>query len=449
MSALALILNEVGFKVSGSDSGENYMTKSMKEKGIKVLLGHEGKNITEKTVLVVKSSAIKDDNAEIVAAKKLGIKIVRRVELLALIMRCKYGITVAGTHGKTSTTAMTGILLEVAGFDPTVLNGGVINYYNTNSKFGSDKYLVAESDESDGGFVELPSKIGIVTNIEPEHLEYYGGSFDLEKKYFERYIDQITDMVALCIDDPEIRKIYESRKNNKKNIKTFGLAIGKNEADYDLIASNIKVDLSGTSFEVRSGKDKFQKPLAVKMPLYGTHNASNALGAIAVAKFLGINDGKIKEGLAKFDGVQRRFTRVGELNGITIVDDYAHHPTEIKVVLKVARQLACDHKVICVFQPHRFTRVRDLFKEFCGAFNDADVVIVSDIYTASEKPIEGITQDSIVDGLQANKKQQVIKLENEKDLAQLIKQNGKQGDLAIFVGAGTITYWAKSLIQNS
>lgn len=334
MSALAFILRDEKVAVQGSDMSENYLTPKLRDKGVEYFVGHKKENINDNVVLVVKTSIIKDNNPEIIAAQGKNIPIITRANLLAQIMADKKGITIAGTHGKTSTTAMVSLILEIADLDPTVINGGVIHYFASNSKSGKGEYLVAESDESDGSFVELPSFIGAVTNIEPEHLEFkgYQDSFDVQKSYFERYISQIPAQGAcvLCIDDKEVKNLYEKLKDKKKNLITY--SIKDDSGDVDLRAKNIKMDAKGLSFDVQfKGGHEIKD---IKMPVYGLHNASNALVAIAIAKFLKISDEKIKKALAIFDGVKRRFTKVGEYNGVVIIDDYAHHPTEIKVVLK-------------------------------------------------------------------------------------------------------------------
>jgi UDP-N-acetylmuramate--alanine ligase len=358
-------------------------------------------------------------------------------------MREYKGITIAGTHGKTSTTGIVSLMLEIGGLDPTVINGGVIHYYGSNSKVGKGKYLVAESDESDASFVDLPSFIGAVTNIEPEHLEFkgYGGDFEKQKAYFERYVNQIPNdgMCVLCIDSPEVKKIYDKLKSKKNNLVTYSL----HDENADYLAQNISMDSKGLTFDVKFKNGREIK--GIKMPIYGKHNASNALIAIAIGDFLGLSDERIVKGLAAFNGVKRRFTKVGEYNGVSIIDDYGHHSTEIATTLKAAREVVKNHKIICVFQPHKYTRLRDLFNEFCNAFSDADVVIVSDIYSAGQAPIEGINQDTLVRGIEKAGHKNVIKLPSEKDLAKIIKGRIKSGDMVFFTGAGTITNWAAAL----
>lgn len=445
MSALAFILREWKIPVQGSDLAENYLTPKLREKGVDYFVGHSATNISGDVSLIVETSIIKPGNPEIIEAQQRGIPIITRANLLSIVMSHYSGITVAGTHGKTSTTAMVSLALEIGGLDPTVINGGVINYFHSNSKVGNGKYLVAESDESDASFIELPSFIGAVTNIEPEHLEFkgYGGSFEKQKGCFERYVRQIpaNGICVLCIDSPEVEKIYERLRGEKKNLITYSA-----KKDADLTAKNIIMDASGLNFDAffRDGK-KIQN---IFMPIYGKHNASNALVAIAIGKFLGISDEKIREALSAFNGVKRRFTKVGEYEGVSIIDDYGHHPTEIAITLKAARDLAGTHKVICVFQPHKYSRVHDLFGEFCNSFSDADVVIVSDIYSAGQKPIEGVTQDAVIAGIKNSGHKNVIKLSSEKDLGKIIKPLISRNDLIFCTGAGTITNWASSLQEQ-
>ena len=445
MSALALILREFKIPVQGSDLSENYLTVKMRDKGISYVVGHKAENITSDVSLIVETSIIKKENPEIIEAEKRGIPVITRANLLAIIMKEYKGITIAGTHGKTSTTGMVSVVLENGALDPTVLNGGVIHYFGSNSKIGKGKYLVAESDESDASFIDLPSFIGAVTNIEPEHLEFkgYGGSFEKQKSCFEQYVSQIPDegICVLCIDSLEVEKIYEKLKKQKKNLITY--SVKKNA---DLMGKNIQMDARGVRFDVefKSGV----KIENIQMPIYGKHNASNALVAVAIGNFLGLTNEKIKEGLEKFNGTKRRFTKVGEYNGVTIIDDYGHHSTEIKTTLEAARSLAGKHKIICVFEPHKYSRIHDLFDEFCNAFGDADYVIVSDIYSAGQAPIEGVSQDSLIEGIKKTGHKNVIKLPSEKDLASIVKDIANPGDLVFCTGAGKVTYWAAALADQ-
>ncbi len=447
MSALAFILRQWKVPVQGSDLSENYLTQKLRDKGATYFVGHDAKNITDDVSLIVQTSIIKNENPEILEAQKRNIPVITRANLLAMIMAQYKGITIAGTHGKTSTTGIVSLILEIGGLDPTVINGGVIHYFGSNSKVGKGKYLVAESDESDASFVDLPSFIGAVTNIEPEHLEFkgYGGDFEKQKVCFERYVKQIPaeGLCVLCLDSPEVEKIYQKLRGEKKNLVTYSIKKNAAKGDADLIAKNISTDASGLTFDVvfKDGREIKN----IKMPIYGEHNASNALVAIAIGDFLRMSAEKIKEALAVFNGVKRRFTKVGEFDGVSIIDDYGHHPTEIVATLKAARGLVKDQKIICVFQPHKFSRVHDLFNEFCGAFSDADCVIVSDIYSAGQAPIAGVSQDALVEGIKKSGHKNVIKLPSEKDLAGIVKGQIESGDLVLCTGAGTVTYWAAAL----
>jgi UDP-N-acetylmuramate--alanine ligase len=445
MSALAFILRKWQIAVQGSDLKENYLTPKLKEAGVQYFVGHDEKNITSQVSLVVQTSIIKTNNPEILTAQKLGIKIITRAQLLAIIMQDYKSITVSGTHGKTSTTGMVAMMLESNNFDPTIINGGIIHHFNSNSKIGHGEYLVAESDESDASFVNLPSFIGAITNIEPEHLEFagYGGDFSKQVKCFEQYVEQIPaeGICILCIDSPQVEKIFDKYKNSKSNLVTY--SITKNA---DIMAKNIVVDINGTSFDIEFKNG--EKINNIKMPTYGEHMASNALVAVAIAKYFNLTNQQIKNGLASFTGVKQRFTKVGTFNQATIIDDYGHHPTEIKATLKGAKNLVKNHQLICVFQPHKYTRVRDLFQEFCLAFEFADIVIVCDIYSASQTPIEGITQDAIIEGIKKTGHKKVLKLNHENELAKLLIKEIKQGDLILCTGAGTISSWAHSLEEQ-
>jgi len=318
-----------------------------------------------------------------------------------------------------------------------VINGGVINYFGSNSKLGDGEYLVAESDESDGSFVELPTLIGAVTNIEPEHLEFYDHDFEKQKKYFEKYVAQIPEdgICMMCVDDKETAVLYEKLKSPK-------LISYSTKKEADIRAQNIRLDATGSWFDVCYRGEKIIKDFHLSS--YGLHNVSNALVAVGIADFLNLDVNDIKKALNNFNGVKRRFTKVGEVDKVVIIDDYGHHPTEIAATLKAARQLVSSHKIISVFQAHKYTRVQDLFNEFCNAFDDADIVIVSDIYSAGQKPIDGISQDLLIAGISKNHKN-VVKLNHENDLPKLIKELARPGDLVLCTGAGTVTNWANNL----
>ena len=445
MSALAFILRKWNVAVQGSDLRENYLTQKIRDAGATYFVGHDEKNLTDDVSLVVETSIIKNNNPEILKAQSRNIPILTRAQLLAIIMQEYKGITIAGTHGKTSTTGMVSMMLETNNFDPTIINGGIIHHFQSNSKIGAGEYLVAESDESDASFVILPSFIGAVTNIEPEHLEFagYGGSFEKQKACFEKYITQIPQngLCVLCIDSPEVEKIYNKILPNHKNLVSYSI-----KRPADIMAKNIKMDIKGLTFDIHFKNGEIIEN--AKMPIYGEHNASNALVAVAIAKFLKLDATQIKQGLASFTGVKQRFTKVGEFNEVSIIDDYGHHPTEILATLKTAKNLVKNNKVICVFQPHKYSRVHDLFNEFCNSFIDADCVIVSDIYSASQAPIEGISQDSIIAGIKKTGHKNVIKLNHENELAVVLKDQINKGDLVLCTGAGTISSWAYKLEEQ-
>jgi len=442
MSAIALILHKIGCQIQGSDLTQNNNTKALEALGIKCFVGHTEENITDDVVLVVKTSIVKANNPELITAKSRNIPILRRADMLVQIMAEKQGITVAGTHGKTSTTAMIAVLLESSDLDPMVINGGIINYFGSNAKFGNGKFLVAESDESDASFVDLPSFIGVVNNIEAEHLEFYGDNFELVKTYYQKYIEQIPEdgLVAMFIDDLEVKKLYQNLSGKQKNL--VSLSIDNKNADY--FGFNIYLTTSGLKFDVKikSNGDVIKD---IQMPTYGIHNVKNALAPVAIGIFLGLSEEQIKKGLMNYSGVKRRFTKVGEVNGITIIDDYGHHPTEIKAVFKAAREILPDHKLIAVFQPHKYSRTRDFFKEFCNSFADVDLVIIADIYSAGQDPIDDINQNTLIAGIKNIGHKNVVKLDSENDLPNLIKEHAKSGDMVICIGAGSISNWANNL----
>ncbi len=442
MSALAFLLKKINVKAQGSDLNQNYITDELKSKGIEVFQGHDAKNITDDISLVVKTSIIKDDNPEIIAAKKKGVKIISRAQLLKLAMQEKKSITIAGTHGKTSTTGILSSIIEEAGLDPIVINGGIINNYKSNFKLGNGEYIIAESDESDGSFVDLPSFCGAVTNIEPEHLDFYNQDFEKQKSYFKKYIEQIQNqengICALCIDDQGVKDII-SQLGNQKNLATYSV---NEDSGADFIAKNIEFSNLGSKFDVAIKEDVIQD---IFIQTYGIHNVSNALAAIAIADHLQIDRKSIKKGLKKFSGVKRRFTKVGEFNGCAIIDDYAHHPTEVAALISSARQFVGDKKVFLVLQPHKYTRVRDLFDEFCFCVKNADKVILCDIHTTGQAPIEGALKEDLFEGMYKTIGDRVILPESDNEIAKILKENIEPGDLILCAGAGTITNIAKNL----
>lgn len=439
MSGIAEVLNNLGYQVQGSDVSESANVQRLRDLGISIMIGHDAKNVADAQVVVV-SSAIKSDNPEVTAAQIRMVPVVRRAEMLGELMRLKWAIAVGGTHGKTTTTSMVAALIDAAGLDPTVINGGIINAYGTNARLGDGEWMVVEADESDGTFVKLPATIAIVTNMDPEHLDFYG-TFDVEKEAFRTFVQNIPfyGFAALCIDHPEVQALI-GRINDRRLI-TYGMS-----PQAEVRAENLRNRPGGVEFDVRIAS-RGETPRVVEsllLPMFGSHNVQNALAAIAIANEMGIDDETIARGLKSFAGVKRRFTKTGETDGITVIDDYGHHPVEIAAALQAARDVSRG-KVIAVVQPHRYTRLRDLFEEFCTCFNDADVVIVSDVHEAGESPIEGVNKDALVQGLQTRGHRRVLPLNDPSDLANIVHGLAKPGDLVICLGAGSITGWAHEL----
>ncbi|MCL4711622.1 MAG: UDP-N-acetylmuramate--L-alanine ligase [Pseudorhodoplanes sp.] len=440
MSGIAEVLLNLGYKVAGSDVAENANVKRLRDKGIAVAIGHDAGNIEGADVVVI-SSAIKRDNPELVAARARRLPVVRRAEMLAELMRLKSCVAIAGTHGKTTTTSLVAALLDAGGLDPTVINGGIINAYGTNARLGAGDWMVVEADESDGTFLRLPADIAIVTNIDPEHLDHFK-TFDAVKQAFEKFIENIPfyGFAVMCTDHPDVQALVGRMEDRR--ILTYGQ---NPQADVRLLDLDHANGASTFAVLVRGRDGKADRFIAdLQLPMPGRHNALNATAAVAVACELGIADQKIREALAGFGGVKRRFTRTGEWNGVTVIDDYGHHPVEIAAVLKAARE-SNKGRVIAVVQPHRYTRLKELFEQFCTCFNDADTVIVADVYTAGEAPIEGADRDHLVQGMRARGHRQVIALESPETLATLVKGIAQPGDLVVCLGAGSITQWAYAL----
>jgi UDP-N-acetylmuramate--alanine ligase len=440
MSGIAEVLHNLGYVVQGSDISESANVQRLRKKGITVHIGHRAENVNGADVIVV-SSAIKRDNPELVAARAKFLPVVRRAEMLAELMRLKSSIAVAGTHGKTTTTSLIATLLDAGELDPTVINGGIINAYGTNARLGEGEWMVVEADESDGTFIKLPADVAVVTNIDPEHLDHYG-SFEGVKAAFQQFIENVPfyGFAVMCLDHPNVQALIGKVEDRK--IVTYG-----QNPQADVRCVNVQPDGDGVIFdiEMRERSDSETRKLEkLRIPMPGHHNLLNATAAIAVADRLGLTPEQIAKGLSGFGGVKRRFTKAGNWKGVSIYDDYAHHPVEIASALKAARS-ATDAKVIAVVQPHRFTRLRDLFDDFCGCFNDADVVMVAPVYTAGETPIEGADRDDLISGLRARGHRQVIALDRPDMLAGLVAGTAKEGDLVICMGAGSITQWANAL----
>ncbi|WP_430474457.1 UDP-N-acetylmuramate--L-alanine ligase [Thalassospira lucentensis] len=440
MSGIAEILHNLGYSVQGSDISDNANVQRLRGLGIKVFVGHEGSNVTDAKVVVI-STAVKPNNPEVVAARADMIPVVRRAEMLAELMRLKAAIAVGGTHGKTTTTSLVATMLDAAGLDPTVINGGIINSYGTNARLGDGDWMVVEADESDGTFVKVPSTISVVTNIDPEHLDHWK-DFDQLREAFKNFVQNIPfyGFAVLCIDHPEVQALIG--KVTDRRIFTFGFS-----PQADVRAVNVRTNIGDSVFDVviRERVDSEERVIKdVRLPMVGDHNVSNSLAAITVALELGIPDEKIVSAFDGFTGVKRRFTKTGEVDGVTIIDDYGHHPVEIKAVLKAARQ-ATRNNVIAVVQPHRYSRLHDLFEDFCTCFNDADSVIVADVYEAGESPIEGASRDSLVEGLRNRGHRHVSALEGPEKLAEAVAAEAKPGDLVVCLGAGSISAWANAL----
>ena len=440
MSGIAEILHNLDYAVQGSDVAEGANVRRLRALGIPVAIGHAAEALGEAKVVVV-SSAIQSDNPEIVAARERMLPVVRRAEMLGELMRLKWSIAVGGTHGKTTTTSLIAALLDAAKLDPTIINGGIINAYGTNAVLGEGEWMVVEADESDGTFVKLPAAIAVVTNIDPEHLDHYG-SFDALRGAFDSFVSNIPfyGFAALCIDHPEVQAMIPRVSDRK--IVTYGLS-----PQAHIRGDDIRMDPNGATFDVilTDRATRAQRTLSdIRLPMLGTHNVTNALAAVAIAQELAIDDAVLREALAGFAGVKRRFTRTGEAGGVTVIDDYAHHPVEIAAVLGAARD-ATKGKVVAVMQPHRYSRLRDLFDDFCTCFNDADTVIVAPVYAAGEAPIEGVDHDHLVEGLKAHGHGHVLALDGEAELAATVRAVAGAGDMVICMGAGSISAWAHAL----
>ncbi|MCG2644170.1 UDP-N-acetylmuramate--alanine ligase [Bradyrhizobium sp. CCBAU 11434] len=440
MSGIAEVLVNLGYAVQGSDASDNYNLDRLRKKGAKVSVGHKAENVDGAEVVVV-STAIKRDNPELMAARERRIPVVRRAEMLAELMRLKSCVAIAGTHGKTTTTTMVATLLDAGGLDPTVINGGIINAYGSNARLGAGDWMVVEADESDGTFLKLPTDVAIVTNVDPEHLDHFK-TFDAVQDAFRHFVENLPfyGFAVMCIDHPVVQTIVG--KIEDRRIITYG---ENPQADVRLL--DLAPMGGGSKFKVafRDRKTGAVPEIAdLMLPMPGRHNASNATAAIAVARELGVSDDAIRKAIAGFGGVKRRFTKTGEWNGVTVIDDYGHHPVEIAAVLKAARE-STNGKIIAVVQPHRYTRLQSLFEEFCTCFNDADAVVVADVYAAGETPIDGIDREHFVAGLRAHGHREVIPLPAATELPGIVKGLAKSGDLVVCLGAGNITQWAYAL----
>jgi UDP-N-acetylmuramate--alanine ligase len=429
----------VGYQVQGSDAKASANTERLVKLGAKVFVGHAAEHVDGASAVVF-SSAVKDDNPEMAAARARRLPLVRRAEMLAELMRQHHCVAVGGTHGKTTTTSMIAAVLDAGGLDPTVVNGGIINAYGTNAKVGEGDWMVVEADESDGTFLKLHPTVAVVTNIDPEHLDHYG-TFDAVKKAFLAFVDNVPfyGFAAVCIDDPDVQEMAAKVQNRR--LITYGV-----NPQAQVQAMRIGMGPEGATFDVAiNDPDGSVTVLGdVHLPMAGQHNVLNSLAAIAIARELGVSEKAIRKGLAAFGGVRRRFTTTGVAKGVRVVDDYGHHPVEIASVLRAARAVT-NGRVIAVVQPHRYSRLHDLFGEFCRCFNDADTVIVADVYPAGEAPIEGASRDALVEGLRRFGHRRAIALPGSEALPGLIAQEARSGDIVVCLGAGDITAWAYAL----
>jgi UDP-N-acetylmuramate--alanine ligase len=440
MSGIAEVLANLGYTVRGSDVAEGANVKRLADKGIAVAIGHDARNIEGAKVVVV-SSAIRRDNPELVAARTLRLPVVRRAEMLAELMRLKSCVAIAGTHGKTTTTSMVAALLDAGNLDPTVINGGIINAYGTNARLGAGDWMVVEADESDGTFLKLPADVAIVTNVDPEHLDHFK-TFEAVRDAFQAFVENVPfyGFAVMCIDHPVVQTMVGSIEDRR--VITYGENPQADARLVDIEYANGETRFAVT-FRDRTGAAVHQID-GLTLPMPGRHNALNATAAIAVARELGISDDLIRQAIASFGGVKRRFSRAGTWNGATIIDDYGHHPVEIAAVLKAARE-STSGQVIAVFQPHRYTRLSSLFEDFCTCFNDADAVVVADVYAAGESPIPGANRDALVQGLRSRGHRRVLALDGSQQLASIVRDLAKPDDYVVCLGAGNITQWAYAL----
>jgi UDP-N-acetylmuramate--alanine ligase len=439
MSGIAEVLLNHGYSVQGSDLKATKITDRLASMGAQIFEGQRAENLENAAVVVI-SSAIKKGNPELDEARRRKLPVVRRAEMLAELMRLKSNVAVAGTHGKTTTTTMVAALLDAGHFDPTVVNGGIIHAYGSNARVGQGEWMVVEADESDGTFNRLPATIAIVTNIDPEHMEHWGTIENL-RKGFTDFVSNIPfyGIAVCCTDHHEVQSLVG--KITDRRVVTFGF-----NAQADVRAVNLRYSKGMAHFDIAlQAEDQVIEGCTLPMP--GDHNVSNALAAVAVARHLGMKKDEIRAALAAFGGVNRRFTKVGEVNGVTIIDDYGHHPVEIAAVLKAARQ-ASEGRVIAVHQPHRYTRLSNLFEDFCSCFNDADVIGIAEVYAAGEEPIPGATREDLVAGISAHGHRHAVSVMDENCLEALVRAEAKPGDIVVCLGAGTISTWAHGLPER-
>ncbi len=437
MSGIAEVLLNHGYVVQGSDLKASKITRRLERLGAKVFVGQKAQNLQDAEVVVI-SSAIKPGNPELDAARARGLPVVRRAEMLAELMRLRSNIAIGGTHGKTTTTTLVATLLDAGGLDPTVINGGIIHAYDSNARMGQGEWMVVEADESDGTFNRLPATIAVVTNIDPEHMEHWGTIENLRQGFLD-FVSNIPfyGLAVCCTDHPEVQALVG--RVTDRRVVTFGF-----NAQADVRADNLRYEKGVAHFDIDL-QSEGRVIEGCTLPMPGDHNVSNALAAVAVARHLGMKADEIRAALAGFGGVNRRFTRVGEVGGVTIIDDYGHHPVEIAAVLKAARQFAGSGRVIAVHQPHRYSRLSSLFEDFCGCFNEADVVGISEVFAAGEDPIEGASHSDLVKGLIAHGHRDARVIGDEDALLALVREEARDGDIVVCLGAGTISAWANDL----
>lgn len=449
MSGIAELLHAHGYTVQGSDLSDSPNVQRLRNKGITIHIGHKPENLVTadggRPAVVVISSAVKNDNPEMVQAREEMLPVVRRAEMLGELMRLKWAVAIGGTHGKTTTTSMVGTMLEEGGFDPTVINGGIVNAYGTNTRLGKSDWMVVEADESDGTFTRLPATVVVITNMDAEHMDHYG-SFDGVRAAYRQFVENIPfyGFAALCLDHPEVQNLVSLITDRR--VVTYGF-----NPQADVRADNISFKGGFSIFDVtfapwlNEGAELVLRQ--VRLPMLGRHNVQNSLAALTVAHEMGLSPAAMKRGLEKFTGVKRRFTRTGESNGVTVIDDYGHHPVEIAAVLKAGRMAVEETggRLISVFQPHRYSRLANLFDQFCTSFNDADRVIVADVYAAGEQPIVGADKEALVTGIKRHGHRHVEVLTAPEDLAEMIAGQAQPGDYVICLGAGNITQWAYAL----
>ncbi len=440
MSGIAEVMHNMGYRVQGTDIAEGYVVEGLRKRGIPVMIGHDAVNLGEAAVVVTSTAVSRKTNPEVEAAYERRIPVVRRAEMLAELMRLKRTVAVAGTHGKTTTTSMIAAMLDAGGIDPTVINGGIINQYGTNARLGEGDWMIVEADESDGSFLRLDGTIAVVTNIDPEHLDHYG-DFDRAKAAYVEFVENVPfyGVAILCLDHPEVQAIIPRIRDRR--ITTYGFS-----AQADVRADNVVHFPGGNRFDVivRS-KDGAQRTIeGISLPMPGRHNVQNALAAIAVGLEMGMADDAVASGFAKFGGVKRRFTKVGEFDGVSIIDDYGHHPVEIRAVLSAAREGA-QGRVIAVCQPHRYSRLGNLMDEFASCFNDADVVHITPVFAAGEAPVEGVDAAELVKQIKQRGHHAASEVASASDLATILAGTAQTGDMVVCLGAGDITKWAAGL----